>query len=292
VKINLKHSCFFFLICLLLIGKIQGQQRINPGRVYQSNDSIYGPLYGIKAVVPQGWLGILPQGTRVFTLMPENSIKDNIFVFAMKEDLPSIQKRWESGIEIATGINAFINSEPEVSNNRIYAEFTQTNDANKRIIGEARCGQFGNCITVFALTDERGIVDARKGLKAFTKSIVFVKPGLENIYDNFNWAEYLDGKYIFNFQSNQYYRKENHLWLCKDGSFKTNLKRKGILKEEAKAYTGKKKGKYEIIGTGKFGKIILKFDKAAPLEIDTEIRDDKVIINGFQFFVTAHSNCQ
>ena len=76
------------------------------------------------------------------------------------------------------------------------------------------------------------------------------------------------------------------------GDNTTNIKRKGILKEDAKQYTGKKKGHYTVTGTGKFGKITLEFKGASPLEIDTEIRDDKVYINGFQFFVTDHDTCK
>jgi len=285
----------FYLALLVLLsisGNLIAQSRLKPGHVYQSGDSIYAPLSGIKALVPQYWLGLLPQESRVFTLMSANSTDDNIFVFVREDNIQSISQRWANGVEIDEGINAFLENPAEISEDRIYGEFKQTNDPKARIIGEAQCGFFGKCVIVFALTDTRGIENIKIALKEFTESITFVKPGTEDLYNDFDWPSYLNGKYIFNYQSNQYFRKENHLWMCSDGSFTTSLKRKGVLKEEAEQYKGKKKGTYLVTGKGKYGKIVLEFKGAPTLEIDTEIRDDKVYINGFQFFVTDHNTCK
>ena len=224
--------------------------------------------------------------------MPAQSVDDNIFVFVREDDLESIKQRWTDGVEIDAGIMTTLDEPVQIKDDRIYGEFTQNNDPKRKIIGEARCGPYGNCIITFALTDTKRKDGVKKALLEFTESLSFVEPGVENLYANFDWASYLDGKYIFNYQSNQYYRKENHLWMCEDGTFTTNLKRKGILKEEAKQYTGKKKGTYQVTGTGTFGKITLAFKGQDPIEINTEIRDDKVFINGFQFFVTDHDTCK
>ena len=84
---------WYFLFLVLILGlsaNSLAQQRLKPGHVYSAGDSLYGPIYGIKAVVPQGWLGILPRESQVFTLMTETGDQDNIFVFARENDLNTI----------------------------------------------------------------------------------------------------------------------------------------------------------------------------------------------------------
>ena len=276
----------------MLSASTHGQERLKPGRVYYAGDSIYAPVFGVKAVIPSGWIGILPQESWVFTLMTDRGDKDNIFVFGREEELSDILERWKQGIEVVQGVNAKMVSEPDIENDRIYAELVREDDPRKKIIGAAHCGEYGTCITTFALTDDRDLEDIRTSVLEFSNSIHFVEPGVEHIYDNFQWEYYLKGKYIFSYQSNQMYKKENSVWLCPDGTFTSKLKRTGILKTEAEGFKGKKTGTYSISGVGKTGVLTLNFKKLGPVDVEFEIRDDKIFVNGIQQFISDHSMCK
>jgi hypothetical protein len=225
----------------------------------------------------------------VFTLMTERGDKDNFFIFARKESTEEILSRWRTGVEVMKGSVAKMEGEPVVEANRIFAEFIPEDDPRKRILGEARCGEFGYCVSNFVMTNDKQSEELKKVLIDFGNSIHFVEPGVEHLYDNFKWEYYLKGKYIFSFQSNQMYKKENNVWLCSDGTFTSKLKRSGMIKGEIGSYKGNKSGTYTISGMGDTGTLTLNFKKLPPVDVELQIRDDKIYINGIQHFVSNHS---
>jgi len=94
------------------------------------------------------------------------------------------------------------------------------------------------------------------------------------------------------FTSYQHYKKENHLWLCADGTFKSKLNRKGLAKESSSKYYGKKKGTWKAEGVGATGKLYLSFKKLNEIEVQLEITDEKIHMNNERYFVMESPNCK
>jgi hypothetical protein len=121
---------------------------------------------------------------------------------------------------------------------------------------------------------------------------IFVEPSLKSIYDNFNWKEFLSGKYLANFDFVPGSKSENEIWLCPGGTFRSKIVRKGLLKDEAKKFQGKKKGTWETSSIGANGILTLQVDKIGAVNIDLGIDNDRVYLNGNRFFAMFTDDCK
>ena len=113
------------------------------------------------------------------------------------------------------------------------------------------------------------------------------EPSLGSIYENFDWSEKLKNKYLATYVSNPYVKKNNQVWLCADGTFKSLLRQKGF-GELTKKQSGKQSGTWEAQGVGAKGELILNFKKAHPLRVEMELKDDKLMVNGIRFYIMEH----
>ncbi len=102
----------------------------------------------------------------------------------------------------------------------------------------------------------------------------------------------LPGKYIANFDYVLGAKSENELWLCADGSFRSKIKRSGLLKDDVKEYQGKKSGSWETSSIGKSGKLTINIDKMELLEVDLLIENDRLYLNGKRYFSMLTDECK
>jgi hypothetical protein len=66
--------------CNPVVGQ-SAKKRIQPGRMYNSQDTLFSPSYGFTSQVPVGWVGTLPRETEVFLLTTGNGGFGEIYVF-------------------------------------------------------------------------------------------------------------------------------------------------------------------------------------------------------------------
>jgi hypothetical protein len=96
------HRIISCAIACLLVVNLFGQElpsnRLKPGTLYHSGDSIKSPRLGLSARIPEAWDGVLPRDTEVFLLMPNTNIVGEMFILVNEKlDLAGQRKRWESG---------------------------------------------------------------------------------------------------------------------------------------------------------------------------------------------------
>lgn len=271
-----------------------GQDQIKPGVVYQSGQKLLGPRYGIVTKVPDNWVGILPQDTELFLLMSTQGIDGQILAMAYENDLEGIRHNWENDkLEGEMGTVLQKSGDIFERNGAIAAEFEVKGSTGqrKRAYAEAKCGDYGKCIVFLMLCPENYYVAYKKGLQEFCDNTLFEEPSLQNIYQNFDWKEFLSNKYLATFASNTMYKRDNQLWLCPDGTFKIRIKNKnwGSVPNE---YQGNNSGTYEISGIGTTGEILLKFKKLEAVPIAVEIKDEKIYVNGDRFYVMENTDCK
>ncbi len=269
-------------------------QGIQPGKIYAAGEDLIGPISGVKSKVPEGWMGVLPMDTEVFLLVPDGINADGeIYVTVDTADLEILKKRWLIGLSLDNGNrlksdgDIFMRGDAMASN-----VILEGNGRSFKGYIESKCGDFGNCITFLLISPPQFFSTLKAGLLELSDNTTMVEPSLKSIYDDFDWNELLSGKYLANFDYVPGAKSENELWLCADGSFRSKLKRTGLLKDDVKEYQGNKRGNWETSSIGKTGLLMLNIDKVGPLKLELLIDNDRLYINGKRYFAMLTDDCK
>lgn len=276
---------------------LKAQERIRPGILYQSNDTIHAPRYGITSVIPDGWAGVLPQQTEMFLLMSKDNPESSIYAFGVEDTESALRERWTNGpgLEVENNIKLVRSSDVFERGDAIAADLIVENSTNnlKGYI-EAKCSDYGRCLTLLLVVPEPFLEKAKAGLQQFMDYTVMSEPTMGDIYDDFVWADFFGGKFLATRQINPYEKekRKNEIWLCPDGTFRSVIRIKGFA-NVPKPVSGRKSGTWEATGTGSTGILRLVFNKMEdPVEVSTEIRDDKLYINNIRYFVMQNTTCK
>ena len=294
-------KAFSIFILLSLMGltsfRIHGQDRIRPGILYQPGDTIHAPRYGINAIIPEGWAGILPRETEMFLLMSKDNPQSSIYAFGFEDTKAALWSRWNTGpgIEVENNIKLVRSSKVFERGDAIAADLVVENSTNnmKGYI-EARCSEYDRCLVLLLIVPEQFLENSKSGLQQFMDNTEFTKPSMGSIYDDFNWSDILKEKYLATRQVNPYEKskRNNKLWLCPDGTFKSTIKIKGFGTVDKKI-KGNKSGTWEAKGIGQTGVLTLKFKNVTePLEIPLELREDQLFINNIRYYVMQNTSCR
>jgi len=283
------------LACSLLSSVVLAfGQGVQPGKMYEAGDQLTGPIYGIQSRVPQGWMGLLPMDSEIFLLVPSGVNADGeIYVTADTIEIESLKQRWLVGLDLDNGNtlksdgNIFMRGDALASN-----VILEGNGASFKGYIEAKCGDYGTCISFLLLCPPQFYDKLKVGLLELSDNTSMVEPSMQSIYDDFDWNKFLSGKYIANFDYVPGAKSENELWLCSDGTFRSKLKRSGFLKEEVKEYQGKKNGNWKTSSVGKTGILTLDINKMGSLEIELTMDNDRLFINGKRFFAMLTDECK
>ncbi|MCB0495361.1 MAG: hypothetical protein KDC79_04455 [Cyclobacteriaceae bacterium] len=285
-----KQLTFLFV---LLTALAFGQSRIHQGQVYDEGDSIYAPAYGIKSIVPQWWVGMLPQGSEIFLLSSKKGKDAQIYVFADTATFDQLKRGWMQGLELSEGRTLKSDGTIVTKGDKMHSGVVLTGGYNSAYSGyiEARCGEYGRCLQLLLICPLKDLDEMKEELEVFLANTSFIKPIL--IADNagFDWKLFLSGKHLVSYENSVGTKSVNELWLCPDGSFTSKLKRSGLVKGEAGKYKGRKKGTWETNSIGGKGTLLLKFDKLPTVEVDLTTEDDKTFLNGRRHLVLNATNC-
>lgn len=286
-----KVLLFVFLSCTF--SGTFSQSRLKPGSVYEQGQEIFAPMVGYKGVVPNGWFGTLPQEEEVFLMIPNGNTNGFMFINANHMNLSELRKEWNYDLSLTDEIVISLKGEPKIEGNRMIGEF-EVIGSREPFMGYAVAidGGHGWTMTLSLLSPVSQYEAYRKNFDQLVASSLVEEPSLGSIYGDFNWPEFLKNKYLMSYLSSTQYKEQNEVWLCGDGTFRSKIKSKGMLKVEDSAYKGKKKGTWTAEGVGEKGKLHLYFTKNNDVVLDMEIRDDKIFVNGGRFFALENNECK
>jgi len=282
----------FGAIILILFGSAFCLGQIRPGQLYDSGEEIYGPKLGVTTKIPEGWAGVLPMNTEVFLLMPKNNSFGQIYVMGGEDSYEALKSRWAAGIELDNGVFVKSINEPEFRNGSLASDLVV--EGNKSWSGyvEAKCGNYGLCLISFLFAPPDMVPTLSVSIQSFMDDLSFSEPKEINPYENFDWNEFLGGKYMASYERLQGSKKESEIWLCPDGSFKSKLKRKGVFADQSQDYLGNKKGTWKVGDPGPTTTLSLSFKKLAPIQIELLIEEEKIYVNGNRFFFMHDDQCK
>lgn len=288
----MKYSAIILIACIFLTLKTYGQERLRPAQRYEAGDEVFAPILGMKTIIPEGWVGVLPRDTEVFLLMPLSG-NGEIYVTGDSITADIMQKRWKQGMDLGNGntlkSDGQIDSRGDIYTSDVILSKKTTSD--KAYI-EGKCSEFDRCIGGLLVSGSQDYERLKAGLQSFMDNVTFEAPSKKGLYDDFDWQGYLADKRLLHHTSRQGAKAENEIRLCDDGTFFMHLKRSGALKEDAKAYKGKNNGTWATQSIGPNGKLILSFEKLDDLQVDLRIDNDQVFLNNKRYFLMYGSTCR
>lgn len=268
------------------------QDRLKPGAIYEQGQEVFAPLVGYKGVVPEGWFGTLPQEEEVFLMIPNGNTSGYMFINANHMDMSELRKEWNHPLSLTDAIVISLKGEPTIEDNRMTGKFEVTGSIEPyKGYAVAIDGGHGWTMTLSLLAPVNLYEAYRKNFDQLVASSIVEEPSIGSIYGDFDWPKFLNNKYMMSYLSSTQYKEQNEIWLCADGTFRSKIKTKGLLKVEKSAYKGRKKGTWMAEGVGEEGKLHLYFTKNDDLILDIEIKDDKIFINGGRFFALENNTC-
>ena len=284
------------LVMLLILGtssaQLIAQERVKPNKGYMAGDTIQSPLYGIQLILPAHWNGYLTRGTEVFSLSSDTTMETTMMIFPSEENLKDIETRWNGHVELSPGVDIIPVEPPKIQNGKLQSEFSFSGNENRMGYSIAQCGDFGFCYTAFLIVNKTSGPNYRGIMDELSQYISFFEPTLADFYGDYDWDKELKGKYMVTYESGGGSTKQNHLWLCEDGTFESRITRKGGLKGTTGKYKGKLSGTYTVEGIGPSAKITLNFEKLEPIVLPLEIKEEVIYMAGLRYSVGGHNQCK
>jgi len=285
-----------FLSILLILFSILsfGQKTITPGQVYNPGEEIYTPTLGFKAVIPQGWMGLLPQNSTIFLLSSIKGLDGSIYLLGDTTNFETMKVSWMQGLELEEGRVLKSDGNFVMKGDLLTSGVTLTGtdqNMNKGFIA-ARCGEYGRCVSALLICEAKYLSDMKNTVDDFLESIIFVSPIIKNEYDGFDWKQFLGNKKFMHYDNVVGTKSINEVWLCEDGSFMSKLKRTGVVKGDIGKYKGKHRGTWSTSSFGKTGTLTLNFKKLPPVEVDLLIKDEQIYLNEKRHVALAAAMCK
>jgi len=281
------------LLLFIFVTGVHSQDRTKRGAIYQQGEAIFAPMVGYKGVLPTGWFGTVPQGEEYFLMIPNGNATGYMFINANHQSLQELALIWKGSFALTDNIIISMIGSPTISENTMSANFSVAG-AQEPAVGYAHAieGGHGWTVVMILLAPVSKKAEFKQNFDELISSSVLEAPSITTIHGDFNWAERLNSKYLMSYISQTNYTEQNEIWLCPDGSFRSKIMSKGMLKVESSDYRGSKNGTWTAEGIGEKGTATLTFKKKPPVTVELEIKDDKYYLNGVRIFVLENKNCK
>lgn len=294
-----------FILIILLIGvtvfnpaKSQsGKKRIQPGRMYNSQDTLYAPSYGFTSQVPIGWIGTLPRESEVFLLTTGNAGFGEIYVFGRAAtDLQQLSELWKQGVDITDKLRLkAIN--PKIQDKILQSEVVADGDyvgRQARAFAATKCGNQGTCITVLAVGTEESYSNVSNAALEILQKGTFELPSFESPYENFDWKEFLSNKLMITYDEVLGGARQTQITLCENGTFSANVKKRGIMKNVNPEYKNRMSGNWTVVGEGPEATLNLTFNKKGlnPLTVPLTLREEELFVGEERYYASEAIGCK
>jgi hypothetical protein len=294
----MKATLTLFIVMLIgLSAEAQTRKsRLQPGRVYSAGEILYAPRLGFTAQVPDGWAGVLPQGTEVFMLVSTTAENTEMYLFAREQgELAAMAEAWKKGVDLSENIRLTA-ANPVISQGILSGEVDvqgRPKDRDTRGFAASRCGGHGYCVTLLASAPAQSIAAVGRTAIEFLQRSTFEAPSLASAYADFDWSKFLAGKLMIAYDVAQGGTKENQVNLCADGTFSARLKKTGWMRQ-TNDYRGSQSGTWSAEGIGEEGVLRLNFSskKLSPVELNLRIEDEKVFVDGERYYASQSDRCR
>ncbi|MCH6199045.1 hypothetical protein MMU07_05630 [Aquiflexum sp. LQ15W] len=272
------------------------KKRIQPGKMYNSLDTLYAPSYGFSTQVPMGWVGTLPRESEVFLLTTGNGGFGEMYVFGRTAtDLQQLSEIWKQGVDVTEKLRLKA-IDPKVSGQILQSEVVADGDyvqRKSRAFAATKCGNQGTCITVLAVGTEESFSNVSNAALEFLQKGTFELPSLESPYENFDWKEFLSNKLMITYDEVLGGARQTQINLCQDGTFSANVKKRGIMRNTNPEYKNRMSGTWTVVGDGPEATLNLTFNKRglSPLTVPLILQDEQLYVGDERYYASEATGC-
>ncbi|MCS4435910.1 hypothetical protein [Aquiflexum gelatinilyticum] len=273
------------------------KKRIQPGRMYNSQDTLFSPIYGFTSQVPVGWVGTLPRETEVFLLTTGNGGFGEIYVFGRAAvDLQQLSELWKEGVDVTDKLRLKA-IDPKISDQILQSEVVADGNyvqRQSRAFAATKCGNQGTCITVLAVGSEESYDNVSKAALQLLQKGTFERPSFESPYENFNWKEFLSNKLMITYDEVLGGARQTQINLCENGTFNANVKKRGIMRNVNPEYKNRMRGSWTVEGKGPEAILNLTFDKKglSPLTVPLKLKDEELFVGDERYYASEATGCK
>jgi hypothetical protein len=289
---------------------------LSPGVVYEAGTIVQSSELGLSLTIPSGWQGAWPQGVDAFIIQKQGA-QDIILVQGDQVDKQTIVSMMNQPIALEQGITLIPVGKAVEKSGIISGKYSVSGQyANADAEIKSLIGKHGVSVALIGLGFSAG--EPRRTLAKLTETLKFMPPrqASQNQSDVSSggsgqaWSDYMRGRYIVYYYTGSGYHEEDHIWLCSDGSYYRSNSSGGFGGGASGAYGGKASGRWQVTGTlPETGVLILTsgpgvFEGSTTFGDWTEARgpsqatfelslqNDKLHLNGTQWFRDANQRCQ
>lgn len=298
MRYNLSLSIFLIVTLFHIPSFAQsGKKRVEPGKMYNSLDTLYAPSFGFTSQVPGGWVGALPRESEVFLLTSGNGSFGEIYVFGRETtDLQQLSDLWVEGVEITDNLKLKAIS-PKISDQTLQSEVVADGNyvrRQSRAFAATKCGNQGACITVLAVGKADDFQYVAGVALEFLQKGTFEVPSFESPYENFDWKEFLSNKMLISYNEVIGGARQTQITLCEDGTFAANVKKRGILKNINPEYRNNMSGNWTVVGEGPEAILNLTFTKKglSPLTVPLSLKEEELFVEDERYYASGATGCK
>jgi hypothetical protein len=274
-----------------------GKKRIQPGRMYNSLDTLFAPSLGFTSQVPAGWIGTLPRESEVFLLTSANGSFGEIFVFGRETtDLQQLAELWKQGVEVTKTLRLKA-IDPKITGQILQSEVVAVGNYlqnQNKAFAATKCGNQGTCITVLAVGTEDSYETVSGAAIEMLQKGTFGVPSFESPYENFDWQEFLSNKLMITYDEVAGGARQTQINLCENGTFSANVKKRGIMRNFNPEYKGRMRGRWTVEGNGPEAILNLTFDKKRlnPLTVPLIIKEEQLYVGEERYYASEATGCK
>lgn len=293
-------SLIIILVAAFIYFPVSGQsakKRIQPGRMYNSLDTLYAPSYGFTSQVPVGWIGTLPRESEVFLLTSSKGSFGEIYVFGRATtDLQQLSELWKQGVEVTETLKLKA-IDPKISGQLLQSEVEAVGNYVKnqnKAFAATKCGNQGTCITILAVGTEESYEAVSGAALEFLEKGTFAVPSFESPFENFDWKEFLSNKLMITYDQVVGGARQTQINLCENGTFSANVKKRGIMRNVNPEYKNRMSGSWTVVGEGPQATLNLTFNKKglSPLSVPLTLKEEALYVGEERYYASEATGCK
>ncbi|MDH3715507.1 MAG: hypothetical protein OET44_16855 [Gammaproteobacteria bacterium] len=291
---------------------------ISQGQQYTGGTLLQSSEAGIALRVPEGWQGAWPAGSEMLVLATLDGA-GYIFVHVAEMNEDAATELMSQPVPLGDGIVLQPESSAVKDADGLIAARYRVTGAPQPWTAQikTRIGPHGVGAAFVTLGKPAKFDAVATTARALALATQFEKPvtpppAVAQSGNGSNWQDYMRGRYVVRYYTGSGYTEEDHIWLCSDGTFHRSTASGGFGGGASGAFSGSANGRWQASGvTGAMGELVLQYGPGAVSENSTtfgdwteqsagyeriafslEIRNDKLYLNGKQWFRDSNQKCR
>ncbi|UZR95116.1 hypothetical protein [Chondrinema litorale] len=133
----------------------------------------------------------------------------------------------------------------------------------------------------------------KQQVESFARNIQFSQPVRATTSSGAvaDWGTYMKGRKLSYLKSDTGFYMEIHIYLCSDGSFAYKDNSGGFGNGASIVADSKYTGRWQAFGNGNSGTLVLNFNDGSKSTYNTELRNEKLYLDGKQYFRVNNDYC-